>query len=143
MDSFLKMLLQIFEDALSSHPDKMIRVEAVSMADLEEILNALVALESDKERTKEMAREYFVEFDADQSGLLDMAELTNLIKEFFHRRGLQIPFDKNFVDAWFQDLDVDKSGKIDLNELTEMMDGFNTMLVRMYKSAIEAKKHMK
>lgn len=143
MDSFLKTLLAVFEDALKQHPEKMVRVEAYSLAELETILNDLKALEADIEKTKAQAAEYFAEFDKDNSGQLDNKELTNLVKEYFTRQGLQIPFDKNFIDAWFVDLDVDKSGKINLQELTEMMEGFNSMLVRMYTAAIEAKRNMK
>lgn len=143
MDTFLKTLLDVFENALKEVPEKMIRVESFTMSELEEILKELKVLEDDQEKLKEISREYYLEFDADKSGLIDKNELTVLLKEFFIRRGLNIPFDKKFIDAWFLDLDVDKSGNIDLNELIEMMSTFNTMLVRMYSSAIEAKKHMK
>jgi len=121
----------------------MIHIESYTIVELESILHSLEKLESDKERMLQMSREYFSEFDADKSGALDKEELTNLTKQFFDKQNCQIPFDKNFIDAWFVDLDVDQSGKIDLNELVEMMEAFNSMLIRMYKAAVEAKKNKK
>ena len=66
-----------------------------------------------------------------------------MIKEYFKRNDLTIPIDKDFVDEWFIDLDVDSNGKIDMNELQALFVPFNSMLCRMYKSAIQLKKTMK
>jgi len=137
LDSFLQTLLDIFNDAINEQPEKMIKVEAHTVVELEAIRDKLEAFEKDKSLLKQEAQSYFSEFDVDKSGHLDKSELTHLVKEFFHRQDLIIPFDKNFVDAVFLDLDVDQSGQIELGELIEMFEQFNTILLRMYKLAVE------
>ena len=86
---------------------------------------------------------YFKEFDVDNSNSLDKEELCQLVKEFFHRRQLVIPFDKNYIDSVFVDLDTDQSGKIEIGELVEMFEQFNTILLRMYKLAVETRRTKK
>jgi Ca2+-binding EF-hand superfamily protein len=143
LDQFLQTLIDMFTQVLNEHPQKMIRIESFSVAELEAIRDHLMALEKDKAQLKQEAYTYFAEFDVDKSGTLEKGELTNLVKEFFARRQLAIPFDKNFIDAVFLDLDVDGSGKIEVGELVEMFEQFNTMLYRMYVSAVDQRRKMK
>jgi len=93
MDSFLKILLDLFNDALLEHPEKMVHVDAYSLAELERVYAQLEAQEKDQEALRKTVTDYFNEFDTDKSNTLDRQELHNLIKEFFKRQDLTIPID--------------------------------------------------
>lgn len=143
MGQFLKMLLEVFNNALQEHPGAIVRMDTFTLNELEAIVKELQDLDYDKAQLRTLSEDYFREFDVDQSGSLDRNELENMLKEYYMRRGLQIPFDKDFVDQTFLDIDVSQDGKINLEELIEMMEGFNTMLVKMYQAAIHQKKAKK
>lgn len=104
---FIKLLLDLFTDALTSYPDKMIDVEHHEKSELENTLAELEKYEGNHEALIQMCQAYFTEFDADNSGQLDKAELGNMMMKLFERNQLKIPLDKNFVEDWFVDLDAD------------------------------------
>jgi len=79
--------------------------------------------------------EYFKEFDADLSGYLDRAELSNLLREFFARNKLLVPITDDFVNDVFLDLDTNHNGKVEIEELINFFGPFNQTLIRMFKSA--------
>lgn len=143
LDSFLKILLELFNDALLEHPEKMVNVEVYSLTELERVYAQLEAQEKDPEALRKTVTDYFNEFDVDKSNTLDRQELHSLIREFFKRQDLSIPIDKGFIDEWFIDLDADHNGKIELKELINLFGPFNSMLCRMYKAAIQIKKTTK
>ena len=139
LTDFLKTLLLLFNEAISEHPERLIKVDEYTLEELQVTAKQLEQMNTDLDKLKAMARDYFDKFDTDKSGAIEMAEMHNLIRGFFTEQGLIIPIDKNFIDDIFVDLDVDKSGLVEINELVIFYEGLNTILHGMYTAAIERK----
>jgi Ca2+-binding EF-hand superfamily protein len=83
LNEFINLLLELFTDALTLHPDKMIDVEHYEKAELEATFAELENLEKNHEALVNMCQNYFTEFDVDKSGSLDKGELGNMMMQFF------------------------------------------------------------
>jgi Ca2+-binding EF-hand superfamily protein len=68
LGEFIKLLLELFTDALTSYPNKMIDVERHEKAELEATLAELENYDQNNEALIQMCQDYFTEFDADKSG---------------------------------------------------------------------------